>query len=345
MSPAPQDLLPFELPDGEELLWSLSQPLVPAQVKLRCLLWAAVVVLGILALWCLVSDQVGLGLGLGCVALLCLAGAGEAGAAPHRTSYALSNRRAFIIEQPTRRGRPCTVIEFRVRPNMVCRVLHRSNGHVDYYLGYQEYGADDKLPRGFINLTPEQDPALILEQLGVKLPTGDKTRNRPCFSYPAEESRRRPGKLLFMAVVAGLGCLLCLHTHGTHLLMTGQETTAHIVNYEQESDHRGRKWTRRTVVVHHPVLSFATPDGQEHKVKSLYGFDNEPKYPVGTQVKVLYDPANPGCATIRDYGIFYLPGFMLLSFLFFLSLYLRRPKDKQPDYVLIKCGSQHHINH
>lgn len=340
MSPAPQNLLPFELPDGEELLWSLSQPPVPAKVKLRLLLWAVAVLLGLLALCCLVSDQFGLGLGLICVVLLCLAGAGEAGAAPHRTSYVLSNRRAFIIEQPTRRGRPCTVIEFRVRPNMVCRVLHRSNGHVDYYLGYQEYGADDKLPRGFINLAPEQDPAPILKQLGVKMPTRDNSRKRPCFSYPpTEESRRRPGKLLFMAVVAGLGCLLCLDTHGTHLLLAGQETTAGIVSYEQESDRRGRKWTRRTVVVHHPVLSFTTPNGQEHKVKSLYGFDNEPKYPVGTQVKVLYDPANPGCATIRDYGMFYLPGFMLLSFLFFLSLYLRRPKDQQPDYVLIKCGS------
>ena len=27
----------------------------------------------------------------------------------------------------------------------------------------------------------------------------------------------------------------------------------------------------------------------------------------------------------------------LLGFLFFLSQYLRRSKDKQPDYVLIKC--------
>lgn len=337
MNPEPENVLPFELGDDEKLLWSLSKPPAPARVKLRRLLWAAVGVLVLLALGCMVSDQIGLGMLLLCVALLCLTGAGEAGAAPHGISYALSNRRAFIIEQPTRRGRPCTVITFRVRRDLVCRVLRRSNGHVDYYLGRQVCEAEEDRPRGFINLAPEQDPAPLLEQLGVEIPAEGKTRKGPGFSYPAEEPRRRPGKLLFMAVVAGLGCLLCLVTHGTHLLLTGQETTAGIVSYEQVSDHRGRKWTRRTVTVHHPVLSFTTPGGMEHKVKSLYGFDNEPKYPVGTQVEVLYDPDNPGCATIRDYGIFYLPGFMLLGFLFFLSQYLRRSKDKQPDYVLIKC--------
>lgn len=333
----PDNPLPFEPDEGEEILWSLHKPLTGGSTRLRVLLWCVAVVLGILAL-ALLSSDFALAFVLGVVALLCVSGAEHSCTnAPHRISYVLSNRQAFIIEQPTRRGRPCTVITFRVRRDMVCRVQRRSNGNVDYYLGRQVCEAEEDRPRGFINLAPEQDPAPLLEQLGVEIPAKGKTRKGPGFSYPAEEPRRRPGKLLFMAVVAGLGCLLCLDTHGTHLLLTGQETTAGIVSYEQVNDHRGRKWTRRTVTVHHPVLSFTTPDGQEHKVKSLYGFDNEPKYPVGTQVEVLYDPANPGCATIRDYGIFYLPGFMLLGFLFFLSQYLRRSKDKQPDYVLIKC--------
>ena len=338
MASTQENLLPFELGDDEELLWSLIKPAVPARVKLRRLLWAAVVVLGLLALGCLASDQFGLGMLLTSVALLCLAGSGEAGAAPHRISYALSNQRAFIIERPTRRGRPCTVITFRVRRGMVCRVLRRSNGHVDYHLGRQVCEEGEDRPRGFIDLAPEHDPAPLLKQLGVQLPAENKPREGPGFSYPTEEPHRRPGRNLIMAIIAGMGCLLFLNTHGTHLLLTGQKTTADIVGYEQVNDKRGRRWTRRMVVVHHPVLSFSTPDGRTHKANSLYGFDDEPKYPVGAQVEVLYAPGNPGCATICDYGIFYLPGVMLLCSLFFLRRYLRHPKDKKPDYVLIKCG-------
>ena len=329
--------LPFELDEGEKILWTLHKPQPPGSMKLRILLWCVAVVLGILAL-VLLSSDFALAFVLGVVALLCVSGAEHSYTnAPHRISYVLSNRRAFIIETPVKRGKPATIITFRVRRNMVGRVLRRSSGHVDYHLGREVMEEEEDLPRGFINLAPEQDPAPVLTQLGVELPAEGETRKLPGFSYPREEEYRRPGYNLILAVLALAACLFCLDTQGSSLLLSGQETTATILSYEQGKETRGRKWTRRTVTTHHPLLAFNTPDGQTHKVQSIYGFDDEPKYPAGSQVTALYAPADPGCATIKDYGILRAPAFMLLAFLFFLVRYLRAPRNKKPGYVLIKC--------
>ena len=329
--------LPFELDEGEEILWTLHKPQPPGSMKLRILLWCVAVVLGILALVLLSMDFEPPHI-LGTLALLCIFGAEHScTSAPHRISYVLSNRRAFIIEKPVKRGKPATVIAFRVRRNMVGRVLRRSSGHVDYHLGREVMEGEEDLPRGFINLPPQQDPAPVFTQLGVELPAEGETRMLPGFSYPREEERRRPGYNLILAVLAMAACLFCLDTQGTSLLLSGQETTATILSYEQGKETRGRKWTRRTVTTHHPLLAFSTPDGQAHKVQSIYGFNDEPKYPVGSQVTALYNPADPGCATIKDYGILRVPAFLLLAFLFFLVRYLRASRNKGPEYVLIKC--------
>ncbi len=333
----PDNPLPFDLDEGEEILWSLRKPQSPGSMRLRVLLWCVAVVLGILSI-SLQSIDFGPAYQLGALALLCIFGAEHScTSAPHRISYVLSNRRAFIIETPVKRGKPATVITFRVRRDMVGRVLRRSSGHVDYYLGREVMEGEEDLPRGFINLPPEQDPAPVFTQLGVELPAEGETRKLPGFSYPREEEHRRPGYNLILAALALAACLFCLDTQGTRLLLSGQETTATILGYEQGTETRGRKWTRRTVTTHHPQLAFNTPDGQTHKVQSLYGFDDEPKYPAGSQVTALYDPADPGCATIKDYGILRAPAFMLLAFLFFLVRYLRAPRNKKPEYTLIKC--------
>lgn len=340
MKKIPDNPLPFDLAEGEEILWILHKPLPPGSMHLRMLLWGVAVVLGILAL-ALLSNDFALAFLLGVVALLCIFGAEHScTSAPHRISYVLSNLRAFIIEKPVKRGAPATVIAFRVRKHMVGRVLRRSSGHVDYYLGREVMEEEEDLPRGFIDLAPGQNPAAVLGQLGVELPTENETHRLPGFSYPKEEERRKPAFNLILAVLAILACIFCIDNQGTRLLLNGQETTATILRYEQGEETRGRKWTRRTVTTHHPLLSFNTPDGKTHKVQSLYGFDDEPKYTAGSQVAVLYDPAAPGCATIKDYGILRVPAFMLLAFLFFLVRYLRAPRNKKPDYVLIKCGAQ-----
>lgn len=338
MKKTPDNPLPFELDEGEEILWALHKPLPTGSMRLRVLLWGVAVALGILAL-ALLSSDFALAFPLGVVALLCVFGAEHSYTnAPHRISYVLSNRRAFIIETPVKRGKPATVITFRVRRHMIGRVLRRSNGHVDYHLGREVMEEGEDLPRGFINLPPEQDPGTIFARLGVELPAEGETRKLPGFSYPQEEERiRRPGHNLILAALAMAACLFCLDEHGTSLLLSGQETTATILSYELGKETRGRKWTRRTVTTHHPLLAFNTPDGQAHKVQSIYGFDDEPKYPAGSQVTVLYNPADPGCATIKDYGILRIPAFMLLAFLFFLVRYLRAPRNKKPEYVLIKC--------
>ena len=333
----PDNPLPFDLDAGEEILWSLRKPQSPGSMRLRVLLWCVAVVLGILAL-VLLSSDFALAFVLGVVALLCVSGAEHSCTnAPHRISYVLSNRRAFIIETPVKRGKPATVITFRVRRHMVGRVLRRSSGHVDYYLGREVMEGEEDLPRGFINLPPEQDPGPIFARLGVELPAEGESRDIPGFSYPKKEERRRPGYNLILAMLALAACLFCLDTQGTSLLLSGQETTATILSYEQGKETRGRKWTRRTVTTHHPLLAFNTPDGRTHKVQSIYGFDDEPKYPAGSQVTALYAPAAPGCATIEDYGILRAPAFMLLAFLFFLVRYLRASRNEQQDYVLIQC--------
>ena len=124
----PDNPLPFEPDEGEEILWTLHKPLPGGSIKLRILLWCVAVVLGILAL-ALLSSDFALAFVLGAVALLCVSGAEHSCTnAPHRISYVLSNRRAFIIETPVKRGKPATVIAFRVRRDMVGRVLRRSSG-------------------------------------------------------------------------------------------------------------------------------------------------------------------------------------------------------------------------
>lgn len=144
----PDNPLPFEPDEGEEILWALHKPLPGGSMKLRILLWCVAVVLGILAL-ALLSSDFALAFVLGVVALLCVSGAEHSCTnAPHRISYVLSNRRAFIIETPVKRGKPATVITFRVRRNMVGRVLHRSSGHVDYHLGREVMEEEEDLPRG-----------------------------------------------------------------------------------------------------------------------------------------------------------------------------------------------------
>ncbi len=79
--------LPFDLDEGEKILWTLHKPLPPGSMKLRILLWRVAVVLGILAL-VLLSSDFALAFVLGVVALLCVSGAEHnCTNAPHRISY------------------------------------------------------------------------------------------------------------------------------------------------------------------------------------------------------------------------------------------------------------------
>ncbi len=75
--------LPFDLDEGEKILWTLHKPQPSGSMKLRILLWCVAVVLGILAL-VLLSSDFALAFLLGTLVLLCVSGAEHSyTSAPH----------------------------------------------------------------------------------------------------------------------------------------------------------------------------------------------------------------------------------------------------------------------
>lgn len=313
---APSTPLPFELEAGEELLWSVDKK--PHVSTRQGLMWGAGVLLLVLAGVCAVMDIAGNADGLlYLAALLVVLALLAAGTAVHerssdrRITYALSNRRAFIIERPARpEGKP-VIFSFTVRPQMIFKYLRRSNGHMDYYLGEEkQHKATHR--RGFINLTPEQDPARFFEQLGITLPAKGEKRKPIIYERPSALVKSDVwGKVLALILFAA-GLLLC--SDDAILYLTGQETTATIVDYEEGTESRGRRG-RREVTVFYPVVCFTTADGKECYTLSRYGYDKAPAHEPGSEIPIIYDAAAPVAATIKDESILLTPGLMALGFL------------------------------
>ncbi|MEE1265467.1 MAG: DUF3592 domain-containing protein [Akkermansia sp.] len=308
--------LPFELKAGEELLWSVDkQPHLSTHMGL---MWGASVLLLVLAGVCAAMDIAGNADGLlYLAALLLVLAILAAGTAVHerssdrRIAYALSNRRAFIIERPAKADGKPVVFSFAVRPQMIFKYLRRGNGHMDYYLGEEkQHKATHR--RGFINLTPEQDPACFFEQLGITLPAKGEKRKPTLYERP--EALRKSdvwGRVLALILFAA-GLLLC--SDDAILYLTGQETTATIVDYEEGTESRGRRG-RREVTVFYPVVHFTTADGKERYALSRYGYDKAPAHEPGAQIPIIYDAAAPSEATIKDDSILHTPAIMALGFL------------------------------
>lgn len=336
--------LPFELKAGEELLWSVDKkPHVSTRMGL---MWGASVLLLVLAGVCAAMDIAGNADGLlYLAALLLVLAILAAGTAVHerssdrRIAYALSNRRAFIIERPAKADGKPVVFSFAVRPQMIFKYLRRGNGNMDYYLGEEkQHKATHR--RGFINLTPEQDPACFFEQLGITLPAKGEKRKPTVYERPEALRKGEMWGKCFALLIFAAGLFLCFDD--IYLYLAGQETTATIVGYEEGTEKRGRR-SRREVTVFYPVVHFSTSEGETGLAVSRHGYDKAPAHAPGTQIPVLYDTAAPGNVTIKDDSILMTPGIMAFGFLWVgWSLWkqwrTRRNLTRQP-YVLVDVGA------
>ncbi len=340
----PDNPLPFELKAGEELLWSVDKK--PHVSTRQGLAWGAVGLMLALAGVCAFMDisgrtdglmyMAGLLLILGIILVLT---ALQERASDRRVTYALSNRRAYIIERPAKAGAQTVAFSFAVHPQMIYKYLRRGNGHIDYYLGEEkQHKATHR--RGFINLAPEQDPARFMEQLGITLPAKGEKRKPTTYERPEALRKGEMWGKVFALLLFAAGLFLCFDD--IYLYLAGQETTATIVGYEEGTEKRGRRG-RRKVTVFYPVVHFTTSKGENALAVSRHGYDKAPAHEPGTQIPLLYDAAAPENASIKDDSILTTPGLMGLGFLWFSwSLWkqwrARRNLTRQP-YVLVDVSA------
>lgn len=340
----PFNPLPFELEAGEALLWSVDK--IPHTSTRQGLMWTGSALLLVLAGVCAVMDIAGNADGLlYMAALLVVLSILAAGTAVHerssdrRIAYALSNRRAFIVERPAKADGKPIIFSFAVRPQMVFKYLRRGNGNMDYYLG-EEKQHKATLRRGFINLAPEQDPACFFEQLGVTLPARGEKRKPIVYERPSALMKSNVWGKAFALVLFAVGLFLC--SDDAILYLTGQETTASIVDYEEGTEKRGRRG-RREVTVFYPVVYFTTADGRECYALSRYGYDKTPAHEPGTEIPIVYDAAAPGNVTIKDDSILVTPGLMALGFLWMgwglWTQWRTRREFSRQSYILVDVNT------
>lgn len=342
----PSNPLPFELSRHEKLLWSYAAASSPATHVKRKSLWVLAGVLlflaaaGYIAAACSSGDDLfylaHLFLVLGVI--LALTARQEYSRGRYET-YALSNRRAFIIEHSARRKQEPVVLTFSVRPKMVYRTLRRNNGHMDYYLA-EEHMGNDCMPRGFIDLPPERDPGPVFEQLGVSLPAEGEKREAP-FIQRTKETR----SLSWRSILTICAFVVCISFYfdDIYLYLAGKETTAAIVSYEQGSRYRKRLIGRsRKIKVFYPVVSFTTADGQLRRAVSQNGYDKSPEHEPGDRIPLLYDPARPENVTIKDDSLIFIPALMALVLAWYVRSLRRdwrsRKKEHESPRMFIKVS-------
>ena len=331
----PSNPLPFELQQDEQLLWSYAAENKAAPASKRKSLWPLAILLLVLGVtgraaeWLDISDEFSslarICLYLGMLVVLVVKLERNNG---RYEVYALSNLRAYIIELSTGRKHTPVILSFAVHPQMVYRTLRRENGHVDYYLA-TEFMGREPMPRGFINLPPEQDPAPILEQLGITLPAEGETLEplpieRPQIKYSVSWRKI----LLTCLLAAGLW----LHSGYIYMYFAGQETTATVVDHEADM---------HTAMLY-PVVIFTAADGNPRKSTCIQGSSEAPEYEIGAQIPLIYDPANPEYAMINEDSLIATPAIMALFFIWLL-LSLRkewnaRRKLRQTPYIHLEIS-------
>lgn len=308
-------VLPFELPADEELRWCIKK--VPGMDAYQGALWAvsALLLAALCVLPCLLSD----GRGYVCAGLLLIPSlilvwaAIQAYRRDRRIIYALSNRRAFIIEHSLNREGVPIVISFAVRSGMVCVSRYHRNGNVDYYWGEERMGGV-RHRVGFLNVPPELDPASYLIRSGIVL-SPDKNG---CPPYHI----RRPkiaGSVGWKNAL-GLSILavfLFLAFDEARFYLLSRETTATIESYQQGNEKRGKKG--HLVTVFYPKVSFCLANGEICQAVSETGYDSSPAYPPGSRISVRYLADNPHRVTIRDEEALFLPGVIALGLFGFIG--------------------------
>ena len=307
--------LPFELPEDEELLWCIKK--VPGMDICQGGLWIASALL--LTALCLLPNLLSDGRGYVCAGLLLIPSlilvwaAIQAYRRDRRIIYALSNRRAFIIEHSLNREGVPIVISFAVRSGMVCVSRYHRNGNVDYYWGEERMGGV-RHRVGFLNVPPELDPASYLIRSGIVL-SPDKNG---CPPYHI----RRPkiaGSVGWKNAL-GLSILavfLFLAFDEARFYLLSRETTATIESYQQGNEKRGKKG--HLVTVFYPKVSFCLANGEICQAVSETGYDSSPAYPPGSRISVRYLADNPHRVTIRDEEALFLPGVIALGLFGFIG--------------------------
>ncbi|MBQ8376630.1 MAG: DUF3592 domain-containing protein [Akkermansia sp.] len=315
--------LPFELGEAEEILWQCPMPRRPEKTD-----W---IIIGVLLL-----------LTAGCGTIFGIYGITDAGKIAaafgglflfllvlglhvlfkerrinRRTIYVLTNKRACIIERPARPDGKCLVFSFEVHPLMIFKVKRHRNGTVDYLLGKERRGYV-ALANGFRNLPPELDPAAAFARVGASIPAEGEKKRKTCeYTRPTPAGQSFAG-YIFLSCLFALALGLDYDNHGADLFLHGKETTATVVTYEQGTEKRGGRRSRREVTVYYPVVMFRTDSGAHCLTVSQTGYDKQPVRAPGATVELLYDAADPRRATIKDASILMRPGFFLLALLWAL---------------------------
>ena len=333
--------LPFELQQDEQLLWSYAAENKAATGRKRKSLWPLAILLLLLgamgraAEWLDISDEFSflarMCIYLGMLVILVIKLERNNG---RYEVYVLSNQRAYIIELATGKKHVPVVLSFAVHPQMVYRTLQRTNGHVDYYLG-SETLVKEPMPRGFINLPPEHDPASILAQLGVLLPAEGETLEPLHIQRPKIKHSISWRKILISCIL-GLGLLM--HSGYIYMYFTGQETTATVVDYEKDAEHNEDP----EYTMFYPVVVFTTAGGDVCKSTCIQGASGAPWYEIGAQIPLIYDPANPEYAMINEDSLITTPAIMAL-FLIWLLLSMWKERNarrrlRQAPYIHLEIS-------
>ena len=333
--------LPFEFQQDEQLLWSHAAENKAATGRKRKSLWPLAILLLLLgamgraAEWLDISDEFSflarMCIYLGMLVILVIKLERNNG---RYEVYALSNQRAYIIELSTRKKHTPVVLSFAVHPQMVYRTLRRVNGHMDYYLGSEPMGKEP-MPRGFINLPPEHDPASILEQLGVLLPAEGETLEPLHIQRPKIKYSISWRKILISCLLV-LGLLL--HSGYIYMYFAGQETTATVVDYEKDAGQD----VDPEYTMFYPVVIFNTAGGDVCKSTCIQGASGAPEYEIGAQIPLIYDPVNPEYAMVNEDSLISTPAIMALALLWLL-LSLRKERRElrsmlQSPYILLEIN-------
>ena len=259
-----------------------------------------------------------------------------------RTTYVLTDKKAYIQERLDKAADKWLVISFEVHPHMIYKVKRRRNGTVDYVLG-KEHRGSLTLSTGFMHLPPELDPAAHFEQLGATLPAEGEKKRAFC-----EYKRPTPAGLgifgyVFLTGLFAIGFALCYDDHGADLYVLGEETEARVVAYEQGIEKRGRR-SRREVTVYYPIVAFHTADGRTCVTNSQTGYDHSPEREPGDTVQILYHPDEPRYATIKDDSILIRPLVILAAIFWALwSIWKgikRWRQERQSEFIEVACSSK-----
>ena len=259
-----------------------------------------------------------------------------------RTTYVLTDKKAYIQERPVKPKDKWLLISFEVHPHMIYKVKRRSNGTVDYVLG-KEHRGSLTLRTGFMHLPPELDPAAVFEQLGATLPAKGEKKRAVCeYKRPILPAQSIVG-YVFLSVLFAVGFALCYDDHGADLYVLGEETEARVVAYEQGTEKRGRR-SRREVTVYYPIVTFHTADGRTCVTNSQTGYDKAPALEPGESVQILYHPDEPRYATIKDDSILIRPLVILAAIFWALWNLWKEIKrwcsERQSEFIEVACSNK-----